>query len=314
MSLDVIGFAAINEDRIKYINAPVEEHETFSPKPLHNLPYDERFLGGSVVNTIVGLTRLGLRTALVGKLGNDESAKFLENELTKNNITFHAPKAKGGSSIAYITVGSNKQRSIKINPGVNDTMTWDDIAPFQDLIKNAKLIHTASFACAFNRYDSLQTQVKIAHEAKKFSFAPGTLYCADIYKKQPNLIDDLLWNTDILVLNKKEAECLTELGYVDAAQKLIEKYGIQNIAITLGTEGCVVFNEKEMHRIPAYKAEPVDLTGAGDAFVTGFLYGYLKGKSLEECGKLGNKVAAYCIQKKGAIEGLPTEAQLLHNT
>ncbi len=310
-SLDAVGFAAINEDRIKYINVPVEEHEAFSPGPLQNQSFDEHFLGGSVVNTILGLTRLGLGTALIGKLGNDESANFLERELTKNNITFYAPNAEGSSGIAHVTVGSNKQRSIRINPGVNDTITLKDITLFKNLIKNAKLIHSASFACAFNRYESLRTQVKIAKEAKKFSFAPGTLYCADIYKKQPKLIDELLLNTDILILNKKEAECLTALGYMDAAQRLLEKYRIQNIAITLGADGCAVFNEKESYLISAYKAEPVDLTGAGDAFATGFIYGYLKGKSLEESGKLGNMVAAFCIQKKGAVEGLPTETQLL---
>ncbi len=311
MNLDIVGFAAINEDRIKYLDKPVKEHEAFSPERLGKLPYDERFLGGSVVNTIVGLTRLKLNVALIGKLGNDESAKFLQAQLEKYNVKFYAPQVEGSSSIAYIEVGNNKQRSIRINPGVNDTITWNDIRPYSDLIKNAKLVHMASFACAFNRYESLLTEAKISKTARKASFSPGTLYCKYVRQKNPDPIMEILQNTDILILNREEAEELSGTSYQEAADKLIQKHGIEILAITLGDKGCIVADKNECHLIPAYKVRVVDTTGAGDAFTTGFLYGYLKGKKLEECGRLGNKVAAYCIQRKGAIEGLPTEKELL---
>jgi len=311
VSLDVVGFAAINEDRIRYVNKAVKEHETFSPEPLGKLPYDEHFLGGSVVNTIVGLTRLGLKTALIGKLGNDESAKFLQAQLKKYKVKFFTPKVKGSSSIAYILVGKNKQRSIRINPGVNDTITLSDVTPHIDLIKRAKLVHMASFACAFGRYYSLKTEARLAKEAKKVSFSPGTLYCKYVRKTKPDLINKLLQSTDILILNKEEIKALTGRDYIKATGKLIREYGIEAIAVTLGEKGCIVANRDECHHVPAYRVRVIDTTGAGDAFTTGFLYGYLKKKSLKECGQLGNKVAAFCIQEKGAIDGLPTSLKLM---
>ena len=311
MSLDVVGFAAINEDRIRYVNKAIKEHEVFSPGLLGELPYDAHFLGGSVVNTIVGLTRLGLKTALIGKLGNDESAKFLQAQLKKYKVEVFAPKVKGSSSIAYILVGQNMQRNIRINPGVNDTITLSDVTPHLDLIRSAKLVHMASFACAFGRYDSLQTEARLAKEAKKVSFSPGTLYCKYVRQVKPDLIHKIFKNTNVLILNKEEIEVLTGLDYVKAAGRLIKKYRIEVIAVTLGEKGCMVANKDESHHVPAYRVRAVDTTGAGDAFTTGFLYGYLKKKSLEECGQLGNKVAAFCIQEKGAIEGLPTSSKLL---
>jgi len=311
VSLDVVGFAAINEDRIRYVNRVVKEHETFSPEQLGKLPYDDHFLGGSVVNTIVGLTRLGLRTALIGKLGNDESAKFLRAQLKKYKVKFFVPRARGSSSIAYILVGRNKQRSIRINPGVNDTITLSDVTPHLKLIRSAKLVHIASFACAFGRYASLQTEARLAKEAKKISFSPGTLYCKYVRRAKPNLISKILQNTAILILNKEEIEVLTGLDYIKAAGKLIKEYGIEAIAVTLGEKGCMVANRDESHHVPACRVRVVDTTGAGDAFTTGFLYGYLKKKGLKECGQLGNKVAAFCIQEKGAIEGLPTSSKVL---
>lgn len=311
MSLAVVGFAAINEDRIRYVNKAVEEHETFSPEPLGKLPFDEHFLGGSVVNTIVGLTRLELKTALIGKLGNDDSGEFLQAQLKRYKVKFFAPRVEGSSSIAYILVGNNSQRSIRINPGVNDTITLSDVTPHLELVRSAELLHIASFACAFGRYDSLTTEVRLAEEAKKVSFSPGTLYCKYVRRAKPDLINKILQNTDILILNKEEAEELTGLGYVNAAGKLVKDYGVEAIAVTLGEEGCMVANKAESHHVPANKIRVVDTTGAGDAFTTGFLYGYLTKKSLKECGQLGNKAAAFCIQEKGAIEGLPTLSKLI---
>lgn len=311
MKFDVVGFAAINEDRIRYVNKPVKEYETLSLKSLRNAPYDEHFLGGSVVNTIVGLTRLGLKTALIGKLGNDKSAKFLQAELRRYKVQFYGPRAEGSSGIAYILVGKNKQRNIRINSGVNDAITWDDVAPYLNMLKSAKIVHMASFACAFDRYDSLQTQARIAQEASKVSFSPGMIYCRDVRRRKTELIYEILRNTSVVILNRREIEALTGMDYVSGTKKLVRKYGIEAVAVTLGEKGCMVSSKYEKHVIPAYRVKVVDTTGAGDAFAAGFLYGYLKRKSLKECGRLGNKVAAFCIRAKGAVDGLPTATELL---
>jgi len=81
----------------------------------------------------------------------------------------------------------------------------------------------------------------------------------------------------------------------------------------LGSKGCYVTDGRESHHVEAFKVKVVDTTGAGDAFCAGFLYGLISGKSLYECGRLGNFVASRCIIKMGARTGLPTLADLKDN-
>jgi ribokinase len=102
---------------------------------------------------------------------------------------------------------------------------------------------------------------------------------------------------------------LTDKSYERAADELLGM-GAEVIVVTLGEGGCYVASSQTSHIIEAYKTKVVDTTGAGDAFAAGFLYGLLRGKSLPECGRLGNWVAARCISKAGARAGLPYRDEL----
>ena len=105
--------------------------------------------------------------------------------------------------------------------------------------------------------------------------------------------------------NQKELELLTKtLRYSEGAKALLKK-GVKIVAVKLGDRGCYVTDGKENYHIEPFKVKVVDTTGAGDAFCAGFLFGLIKGKSLYECGRLGNFVASRCIMKMGARSGLP---------
>ena len=86
--------------------------------------------------------------------------------------------------------------------------------------------------------------------------------------------------------------------------------GVQIVAVKLGDKGCYVTNGAERKTIAPFKVQVVDTTGAGDAFNAGFLYGLLHDKTLAECGRLGNFVAAQSVTKMGARAGLPYEKDL----
>jgi len=86
--------------------------------------------------------------------------------------------------------------------------------------------------------------------------------------------------------------------------------GARIVVVTLGEKGCFIASDKKKLRVPAFKTEVVDTTGAGDAFAAGFLYGMLKSYDLESCGKLGNFVAARCIAQVGARAGLPKKQEV----
>jgi len=121
-------------------------------------------------------------------------------------------------------------------------------------------------------------------------------------------IKPLIENTDVFMPNENEVKILTGLDYKEGAEFFLQWCEV--VVVKRGDKGCYITDGKNSYEIPAYNVKVVDTAGAGDAFNAGFLYGYLRGKSLEECGKLGNYIASLCIQKVGARTGLPFAEEL----
>jgi len=118
-------------------------------------------------------------------------------------------------------------------------------------------------------------------------------------------LEPILKRTYVLMPNAIELELLTgEIDYRKGADFMVGR-GSKIVAVKLGGDGCYVTDGHERHLIEALNVKVVDTTGAGDAFCAGFLYGLINGKSLFECGKLGNFVASRCVMKMGARAGLP---------
>jgi ribokinase len=113
--------------------------------------------------------------------------------------------------------------------------------------------------------------------------------------------------------NAGELELLTGIAdYRRGAEAILEK-GVKVVAVKLGSRGCYVTDGKQSHNVEAFKVSVVDTTGAGDAFCAGFLYGLIKHKNLEECGRTGNFVASGCTTRMGARAGLPKLKDLVMN-
>jgi ribokinase len=151
---------------------------------------------------------------------------------------------------------------------------------------------------------SFQTQKKLLKtlpELVKVSFDPGALYA----RKGITQLEPIIRRTHVMMPNAQELALITgEADYCRGADFLIGM-GVRVVAVKLGADGCYVTDGRERHLIEAFKVEAVDTTGAGDAFCAGFLYGLLKEKTLQECGRLGNFVASRCVMKMGARAGLP---------
>jgi ribokinase len=257
------------------------------------------FAGGSASNTIVGLSRLGLKTGYIGKVGKDADGDFLLNDLRKEGVdTYQVIRADGRSGNALIFVDESGNRAIIVDPGVNDTIRFEEID--LDYVSKFKLLHLTSFICKLGE-ESFISQKKIVKEFDgTISFDPGAVYA----ERGLSDLKDIIKETTIFMPNAIEIEKLTGLSYKEGANCILNM-GVELVVVKLGERGCYITDGKIELEIPAFKVEVVDTTGAGDAFNAGFLYGYLKGKDLEECGKLGNYVASLCIQKVGARDGLP---------
>jgi len=296
---DVVGFGALNLDKLFKVNKLAKaEEESFIED------YAEA-CGGSAANTAVGLARLGCKVGYIGKVGCDREGDLLIQDFCKEGVNtdgvVRAEEGKSGSVLGF--VDKKGARALYINSGVNDAIKLDEVK--SRYASQAQFLHLTSFVGD----ESLQTQKKLLDDipdSVKVSFDPGALYA----RKGLAALEPIIKKTCVLMPNAIELTLLTgEISYCKGADFMIGR-GVKIVAVKLGSDGCYVTDGRERHLIEPFKVDVVDTTGAGDAFCAGFLYGLVNGKSLFECGRLGNFVASRCVMKMGARAGLPLAEDL----
>ncbi len=292
-----MGFGALNLDKIFSVDKIPKEDEEGFVKDVRLYP------GGSAANTIVGLARLNVETAYIGKIGDDGEGRILLKDFEREGVgTELIVRGKGRSGSAMIFVDDAGNRAILVDPGVNDTLKYEEIDV--DKAKKYGLVHLTSFICK-NGLDSLNSQKRIVEEFESVSFDPGMPYA----ERGLNDMEKILKHTTIFLPSRQEIEILFGVDYKTAAERCLDM-GIEVVAVKLGSKGCWVKSKDREVEVKPFSVKVVDTTGAGDAFNAGFIYGFLRGKSIEECGRMGNYVASMCIQKFGAREGLPRVSEV----
>jgi len=292
MSFDVVGFGALNLDKLYYVKEIIKED---GESIITNL---KESAGGSAANTIVGLSRLGLKTGFIGKVASDYEGKLLLDEFRKEkvNIKGITKSNKDRSGIVLGFEDKKGNRILYIYPGVNDFIEFKDIE--LDYANNTQFLHISSFA-GKKSFTTQKKLVKLLSDVK-ISFDPGDLYA----RIGLEALKPIIRRSYVMFPNAKEVKMLTGQDYEEGAKIFIEE-GVDIVAVKLGKEGCYVTDRNESHLIEPYKVKDVYPTGAGDAFCAGFLFGLVKERSLFDCGRIGNFVASRCISEKGARNGLP---------
>jgi len=292
MTFDVIGFGALNLDKLHKVNMIAKEEEEGFVIDFKEAP------GGSAANTIVGLARLGLKTGFIGKVAEDREGELLLNDFKNEKVDTSGiiVSRKGRSGVVMGYVDEKGERALYVDPGVND---WLEIKEINlDYAGNTEFLHLTSFV----REKPFKAQKELINQLSdvKISFDPGALYA----RKSLTSLKPIIKRSFVMLPNAKEVKLLTGQNYEEGSKSLTRE-GVSIVAVKLGNRGCYITNGKESHLVEPYKVKLVDTTGAGDAFCAGFLYGLIKGRDLYQCGKLGNFVAARCISKMGARTGLP---------
>jgi len=250
-------------------------------------------------NTIVGLARLGLSTGFIGIVGDDAEGEIIMDDFAAEGVDVsRVRRSKGSSGTALGLVDKRGERALYIHPGVNDALSIDE--GDVDYANDARLIHMSSFVSA----KQLEMQKRLVKETEaKVSFAPGML----CFRFRFDVLRPIIGSCHVVFLNEREIRSLTGAGHKKGSKILLDA-GAEMVVVTLGKKGCYIANE-DIHVAPP-ETDVLDTTGAGDAFVAGFLYDLLKGAGMKRCGELGNIVASSCIGKYGAREGLPHEKDL----
>jgi len=292
MSLDVVCFGALNLDKLYRVERIAERGgESF-------IVDCEMSPGGSAANTATGLARLELKTGYIGKVASDREGEILLKSFRDEGVdtggVVVSKDGRSGSVIGFID--KRGERVLYVDPGVNDTLRFDEIS--LDYVGAAEFLHLTSFVGRI----PFEAQKKLVKSLTrpKLSFDPGEIYV----RKGLAALRPIIRRSHVLLPNESELKLLTGEGYVEGARILLRE-GVDIVAVKLGEKGCYVTDGRETHLIEPSSVKVVDTTGAGDAFCAGFLYGLMKGRDLYACGRLGNFVAARCIEKVGARTGLP---------
>lgn len=249
--------------------------------------------GGSAANTIHGLAHMGLETAFIGKIGNDDMGRFFRKDMQVNKINTILYNSINDTGRAVALVSPDSERTFATYLGASVELIAEDLT--SDIFDEYDLFYIEGY---------LVQNKELIDKALRLAKSTGLITCLDLasYNIVLENVDFLLEiigkYVDIVFANEEEAKALTGLNPVEAIRKLS---GICNIAvIKVGPEGSWVMQGKEMIKINAVSSDPVDTTGAGDLYASGFIYGLSLKAKLETCGRIGAILAGKVIEVLGA--------------
>lgn len=259
-------------------------------------------LGGCAANTGQCLIKLGVDTAIMGKVGNDGFGRFCAETLQSAgaDVSGIVVDPAPGTSASMVMIDSAGERTFLHYPGMNGRLRTDELD--FSVITNCRIFHCAG-ALVMGDFDG----EPMAECLRRAQEAGVTTALDTVYNDKSGWLDRLapcLRYTDVFLPSLAEAQKLAGVDdYREAAARLLET-GPRIVGIKRGEHGSYVRTpDTELH-VPAYPVEVLDGTGAGDAFVAGFLRGMLEDWDLERTAKFGNAVGGLCTTGIGTTAGV----------
>ena len=261
-----------------------------------NLTIEKTISGGSVANSIVGLSQLGNEVGFIGKISEDDFGKKYEDGLIKEKVNFFYKKKKEklptGTCLILITPDS--ERTMCTFLGTSGKINENDID--LKIINKSKIIFLEGYL--WDEGEPQKAFEKAIGEKNKVAMSLSDKFCVDRHK--PHFLELVKNKLDITFANEEEILSLINahnFQEVVSFAKEIKK----TLIITRGEKGSVSINNDTVTEVGIKEnLNVVDLTGAGDLFASGYLHGYLNGFSEEECLNKGTEMSSKVIQQIGA--------------
>ena len=261
--------------------------------------------GGKGANQAVAVSKLGMKTEMIGMVGKDSQGEKLIQNLNKYGIiSDNVIKSDELTGRAIITVDKKGDNNIIVIPGSNFKITKEHIQAKQDVIASS---------------DVVILQNEIPSETVEFSLLKAKeLGKITIFNPAParKLSEKVFKNTDYLILNETEMEEIFEIEFNDKeyTEKISGKkkeYGIKNIILTLGDKGSILFSEdNNIKKYDVYKVKAVDTTAAGDSFIGAFTMKICEIGNPDEAIKYATAVSAIVVTRQGAQDSIPTREEI----
>jgi sugar/nucleoside kinase (ribokinase family) len=265
--------------------------------------------GGDAFNESIVLARLGKRPALIGQIGQDMLGDIIVKRCEEEGVDHSGLRRdpETDTRINVVVIGKDGQRRfIKTQNAGSASFRPEDID--YNVIKKAKAVSLASIFCSKLRDpETLCKILKTARENGAATFADmvpmtGGETLEDIREVLPLL--------DYFLPNLEEAAMLTGLTDPDKMADRLLQYGVKNVVIKLGPDGCMFKNNGTRIAVPAFPVKAVVTTGAGDNFAAGFITAVLDGMKPEDCCTFASAVAAASTESFGAVGGVKNRRQI----
>jgi len=249
--------------------------------------------GGSAANTIHGLASLGIPAGYIGKVGEDEFGEFFSNDMKANGIQPFMLKSTTDTGRAIALISPDSERTFATYLGAAIELTDKDLNSEQ--FKDYKYLHIEGYLV--QNHDLMLRAAKLSKENNmKISIDMASF---NVVEDNLEFLKDYVKNyVDIIFANEEEAKAFTSKEPEEALNEIAEQCEIAIVKI--GSKGSMVKSENKVFRIEPFKANPIDTTGAGDLYASGFLYGIVNNLPLNKCGSIGSLCASKVIEVIGS--------------
>ena len=260
----------------------------------------EFIAGGSVANSMVGLSSFGSSVYFFGKINNDLFGKKYFESLKRENVGFNFDQEiyKDSTGICFVFITPDGERTMSTHLGIANKLSEKEVNDKE--IEQSELILIEGYLWDTpEAKNAISKSIKIANKnSTLISLSLSDVFCVERFKKE--FLDLTKNKINLLFGNEEEFKSLFEN---DDIEKIIQELSALNktFVITMGVKGAICIHKKEIFRRSPKKIKKVtDLTGAGDLFASGFIYGFLNKMGFEKSLQLGAESAAEIIQILGA--------------
>jgi len=252
--------------------------------------------GGPAATSTVAAARLGMSAAFIAAVGDDDAGRKMLSDFESENVSTRAMVVRKGrtSPLAYCWIDEpTGKRSVAWARGDAEELRAEEVN--LELVANAKILHIDGH----NPKGALAAVKKAKECGVLVNFDAGTLREG---------VRELLPYADILIASEAFARAWSGESDLERALPKLAEIGAKVTGCTMGEKGSMVYDGGKFIKCPAFKIRPVDTTGAGDVFHTGFAVRYLETRDLYECQRFGAAVSAIKCLKLGGRDGIPTRA------
>ena len=263
---------------------------------LSNLKIEKTISGGSVANSIVGLSQLGDEVGFIGKVSDDELGSKYEEGLRSEKVQYFYSKKKEElpTGTCLILVTPDSERTMCTFLGTAGKINENDVD--SEIVNKSEIIFLEGYL--WDEGEPKKAFEKAINNAKKVAMSLSDLFCVERHKQ--NFLDLVKKKLDLTFANESEIMALINTKNFDEVINFAKEIK-KHIIITRGEKGAISIIGDEITEIKAKKDLTIkDLTGAGDLFAAGYLHGFINNLPIEECLEQATKLSSKVIQQIGA--------------